>query len=570
MASDSIAPKDASSRRLAGPPWLAAAIVLCLSLGVVALVAVLLGSATAQTDRNRFEALITDVEGRLERQAESHISLLYGAAAFFDAVPESVTKASFREFTTRLGVTGRFKGVRGVGFARQVDQASVESIERLYKEVHGPDFRIRPRTEGPESFPVILLEPQDARNNASLGFDMLADPARRDAMERARRTGEPALTGRVEFVREPEEERDPGFLMYLPVHLDRSEPAPAAGAPANTMRGFAYAPFRAGDFFSAALGDFASDEIAFEIYDESPRPEARLYAALAGAEAFPARPALQAERGLRIAGRGWVVRYASTPPFETGSAGALIPVVVSLGLLLAATASVLAWLQVRARALAEGEADAVRTADREKDLLLREMKHRIKNTLARVQAVARQTARSSRDLQEYMAVFEARLLAMGATHDLLTRSRWEGASLDEVMRAELGAIEREETGIYAIEGPAVFLTPREVMALGLAVHELTTNSLKYGALARPDGRLRITWLTGQEGRRATLSIRWLERGVERPEDVPESGFGSKLIDATIVRELGGRFERRFGPEGMLCLIDFPRQAPMATPASQAA
>lgn len=213
---------------------------------------------------------------------------------------------------------------------------------------------------------------------------------------------------------------------------------------------------------------------------------------------------------LAVGGRLWTFRFRPQSEFLRESSAAYLPYVGLLGLLLSGALAYLSWQQRSSQRAAEREAELLRDASEEKDLLLREMKHRIKNVIARIQAIARKTTRNATSLPDFQASFDARLGAMAKTYDLLTESQWTGALLEDVLKAELTSIVGRTDVTYETVGPSVMLAPREVLALGLVFHELTTNALKYGALSHDSGALRIAWevLGNPTGRR--LKLEWKE------------------------------------------------------------
>jgi PAS domain S-box-containing protein len=193
-------------------------------------------------------------------------------------------------------------------------------------------------------------------------------------------------------------------------------------------------------------------------------------------------------------------------------------------------------------------------AERQQKLLLDELNHRVKNTLATVQSIAAQTHRSAPDPQAFRKAFEARLLALSATHDLLTASSWRGASLREVISLEFRPYGAER---YRLEGPEVQLSAPEALALGLLFHELVTNAAKYGALSCAEGCVRVRWSVA-DGR---LQLTWTEEGGPAVAPPKRQGFGSRLIERSLRGELGGRTELSFHPAGLTCRMEIPLQSP---------
>jgi two-component system, chemotaxis family, CheB/CheR fusion protein len=191
-------------------------------------------------------------------------------------------------------------------------------------------------------------------------------------------------------------------------------------------------------------------------------------------------------------------------------------------------------------------------------LVMAELNHRVKNTLAVVEAVAEQTIRHSADAQEFIAAFSARLQALSAAHNLLTQSEWKGAMLEDVVRLEVasrtGAPQR-----LKVSGPPVLLRPNTAMALHMVIHELGTNAVKYGALSAPAGALEVVWrLTGagEPGGEALL-IEWTERGGPPVSGPGPAGFGARLLQHTITQQLNGEVDLTWRPEGLRCRIRIP-------------
>ncbi|MEZ0169437.1 sensor histidine kinase [Microvirga sp. TS319] len=197
-------------------------------------------------------------------------------------------------------------------------------------------------------------------------------------------------------------------------------------------------------------------------------------------------------------------------------------------------------------------------AEERQSLLIHELNHRVKNTLATVQSLAVQTIRSSPDPEAFRSNFMARLMALSATHDLLTRTYWESASLREVLEVELrphGGIDHRR---ITVRGEPVKLRPQQALSLGMAFHELATNATKYGALSSPDGNLTIAWRveTPDAGSRRLL-IDWREQGGPPVTKPKRQGFGTRLIDRSIAHELGGCVEANYAPTGLECRIGLP-------------
>ncbi|HEX4739175.1 MAG TPA: HWE histidine kinase domain-containing protein [Allosphingosinicella sp.] len=196
-------------------------------------------------------------------------------------------------------------------------------------------------------------------------------------------------------------------------------------------------------------------------------------------------------------------------------------------------------------------------AERHQILLVRELNHRVKNTLAIVQALAFQ---SFQDLPEEVGdAFAGRLQALAMVHDILTASAWETAKLRELAAAVLHPYD-DGGGRIAIAGEDVPLTPQFAVNLAIALNELATNAAKYGALRSPSGRVELGW-TLADGDPARLRIAWRERGGPPTEAPGREGFGTRLVKRLVAWELGGSVQLDFDEGGARCLIEAPLCAP---------
>jgi PAS domain S-box-containing protein len=203
-----------------------------------------------------------------------------------------------------------------------------------------------------------------------------------------------------------------------------------------------------------------------------------------------------------------------------------------------------------------------RRAEERQRLLVNELNHRVKNTLALVQGLALQSFKQGRDLDEARAAFQDRLAALAAAHDMLTRENWEGATLAQLAQEAVGHHNAREERIL-IRGPDLVLSPKAAVSLVMALHELGTNAAKYGALSAPAGRVTLGWRVA-EGER--LQLEWRERGGPAVTAPGQRGFGFRMIERALASDLAGSARIAFEPEGLVCGID----APLAEAAPRAA
>jgi two-component sensor histidine kinase len=186
---------------------------------------------------------------------------------------------------------------------------------------------------------------------------------------------------------------------------------------------------------------------------------------------------------------------------------------------------------------------------------MRELTHRSKNLLAVIQAMARQTARHAGSIDGFLNQFAARLQALAASHDLLIRESWHGASMIELIRSQLSTYIDRGGGQVTIEGPDVALRPEAAQNLGLALHEMVINAAKFGSLSVPDGRLSVSWGPQQSGEGVVLE--WREQSGPRVKPRRKRGFGSLVIERNLSRSIDATVTMNFDPAGLHCVIDIP-------------
>lgn len=182
--------------------------------------------------------------------------------------------------------------------------------------------------------------------------------------------------------------------------------------------------------------------------------------------------------------------------------------------------------------------------EEQRQQLMAELDHRVKNVLAAVQALAQQTAKRTTSLDSFLQTFGGRLKAMAAANELLTAARWRGAAIDHLTAAELGALAPGQT---SWKGPELFLTPRAANALSLALHELATNAVKFGALSTESGHVNVSWAMRPEG---GFELTWSESGGPRVSLPSRHGFGATLLDQVTGRELNGEVDVEYRPAGV--------------------
>ncbi len=192
-----------------------------------------------------------------------------------------------------------------------------------------------------------------------------------------------------------------------------------------------------------------------------------------------------------------------------------------------------------------------KAAEERQALLSREVDHRAKNALALVQSIVRLTRHTNP--ADYARAIEGRINALSRVHTVLSQSRWEGADLGGLLREELAPFRTSEDGRVEMRGPELSLDPARAQTLALALHELTTNAAKYGALSNPAGRLRVHWMvTGDH-----LNLEWHEENGSMVAKPDKHGFGTKIIVSSVEGQLGGRVKHDWRSDGISCMISIP-------------
>src|SRR6185369_13318410 len=193
-------------------------------------------------------------------------------------------------------------------------------------------------------------------------------------------------------------------------------------------------------------------------------------------------------------------------------------------------------------------------ADKLQKLILEELHHRIKNTLATVSAIASQSLRNVSGAEHAQNAIEGRLLALGRAHDLLLQARWTSADLRKIVRGATEAFDNPDVPKFAIEGPDVRVTSGAVIAIAMTLNELCTNTTKFGALSVPQGRVDIKWTLDQQAQR--LNFTWTETNGAAVRPPEKRSFGTRLIE-TLGRQLRGDVQLTYEPTGFVYVFDVP-------------
>lgn len=222
------------------------------------------------------------------------------------------------------------------------------------------------------------------------------------------------------------------------------------------------------------------------------------------------------------------------------------------------------------RLLAQAGIDAAeqKGVERLQRVLLEELHHRVKNTLATVMAITSQSLRTADSLEHGKQAIEHRLHALGRVHDLLLQANWTSAPLAEILKTAIHPFDTGGAGRFFVQSSDIEVSAGAVLPLAMVLNELCTNAVKYGALSNDDGRVDITATVDETGK--LFRLRWVEVGGP-PVQVPtRRSFGTRLIEHSFVRQLQGEAQLTFEPSGVVCVLDIPvasLKPPQATDAA---
>ncbi|WJI76351.1 MULTISPECIES: sensor histidine kinase [unclassified Mesorhizobium] len=204
-------------------------------------------------------------------------------------------------------------------------------------------------------------------------------------------------------------------------------------------------------------------------------------------------------------------------------------------------------------------------ADRQK-LLIRELHHRVKNTLANVRAMMGATAKSSGNVDDFVRDFSARLVSLAQTHSMLTDDYWQTASLHKLLESELDHYETRDRPRIVMEGPNVALVADIAVPVGMAFHELASNSSKFGALSQTGGRLDVRWSLGGSGDTQIVNLDWRERDGPKVEQPSRRGFGTTLLEKVVTVQCNAKIELNYHRDGLQFTMALPLRNTRLVPA----
>lgn len=207
----------------------------------------------------------------------------------------------------------------------------------------------------------------------------------------------------------------------------------------------------------------------------------------------------------------------------------------------------------------------LKAAEERQRLLINELNHRVKNTLAIVQSIAMHTLRTKAEPKDFAEAFSARLASLASAHNLLTRGAWRGAPLGDIVQSTLAPF-RTGRGAIEISGDPITIPANATITLSLMLHELATNASKYGALSSPQGRIVVSWRVTETADETVIDLHWAERDGPPVRTPPSKGFGTRLLEASAL-QMACELSLDYHPEGLRCRITFALRSDQASHAA---
>lgn len=390
-----IVPASPSPDTKSSSPWLAPLLVFGLALLVMAL---LLGAAARSMearDRAAFEAEATRTADAVRERIDTTVTLLHGVAGLLAANGE-LHRDQFGAYVGQLDLPRRHPGMQGLGWSARLDPRELEARTAQRRSEGDPGFQVWPAEPREEVHAILYLEPRDERNLAALGYDMFTEPTRRAAMARARDEGRAAASGKVTLVQEIDENKQSGFLIYLPVYRGHVVPATVEQRRRDLL-GFVYTPSRIGDLLQGVRGTGVL-QVDYALYDgDQPLPDALMRSTRA---TTTAAPAFTTTRRLDVAGRTWLLAFSTRPGFEAVSQRRLLPWLAGVSLAVALLLAGITFVQARARRAAEAAAAQRRL----NELALQASEERERERAQRLQELYAELREGDRRKDEFLAV----------------------------------------------------------------------------------------------------------------------------------------------------------------------
>jgi len=534
--------KDRFDRWLRDYPRATPVAVFCVALLLVIMAAWSVELAERRIWVAQQQAKVDEMASTLQRQAATDSAYLAAMGSLLGNVG-SPSPQIFRSYVGQLRGISDLNGVVGLGWIERFGPEDLADLRRRFALPSGNDGKAdAPEFSAPKKWPVYLTGmladgPGGSRWSTRLD-DGHADPGVA-AMDRVLKSGTIATADWTEDAQAGNGHQPPAFVVMAPA------PSPRGGA---GFEGVAFGLVHTDDFVAAAVDPAIMKTGQVEILRLAPGGAKGIFQSVTSAR----RLAAPLAKDIDVFEQRWTLRY--WPPARAGLS--MLSLVILMGGV-AFALLLLAYVLLVQRRTSDLHAllDAQMLQERERTAFVRELNHRVKNTLANVTSIISLTRHRTTDVQSFADMLLQRVRALAAGHSLLEGGQWGPADLRAIFATQLSAHDKAggQEDRIALEGPDVAVVPQDALTIGLAAHELTTNAVRFGALSTDTGRIAIRWQV-VEGN--WVQVDWVESGgpvVARPEKL---GFGLTLVQRALAHELHRPIELNFDPAGFRCRFFF--------------
>lgn len=342
-------------------PYLVLVVSLLITLGAT----FIFYKGAQAKDSLRFESEVADVKNQIETLLGAYISLIKVSSGFVEST-ENLDRWKFGDFVKSLELNKNNHRVKQIGFIKRVSSDDLKGFTENLKRQDYTEFRVFPESESSEKNVVVFIEPLTEDDLSLIGFDMVSEPARREALEKARNSGEAATTGKVELMLKTDSEKPIGFLIFAPVYKGGNPQTPAERQ--QFLDGYVFSAFRADNFLQDVQDRISTSDIAVTVYDGESRPENIL--AQTGSDISGQTVDFKTGSEIEAAGRKWVIEFQTLPSFALKSSTGWTFLIFISGLIFSMLFFGITYLESNARAKAEKMSDDLRESEREKGFLL--------------------------------------------------------------------------------------------------------------------------------------------------------------------------------------------------------
>jgi signal transduction histidine kinase len=354
--------KSAGKPKMPKLPFLVLAVSLLVSFAATYLFYL----SSANKDIASFQNDVTRIDTTINNKIRTYIAMLKSGRGFIETVNE-INRDSFRTYVSSLDLRRNYQGVQGIGYAKKVLSFEAEALARKMEAEGFTNFRVFPQNSSKYDYIAVLyLEPLDERNRRAIGFDVSSEDNRRMTLEKASATGEAVATGKVFLVVETEEDKQPGFLICLPIYKGDHNPQDAEER-RQLLDGYVYGAFRANNFLTEVKEATKTQDISIAIYDGEAAPENIL--AQTNNSVPQASKDFTLRREIDVAGRKWIVEYKALPDFVAKSNSGWTPLIFGSGLIFSFLLFGMTYLESFARRKSERFTYELKESEKEKALL---------------------------------------------------------------------------------------------------------------------------------------------------------------------------------------------------------